>query len=1208
MVEKETQFKKIQRLSRKQESIRNICTSAHIHHGKCIAGSSRIIMADGNMKTAKEIFEEVAGEGKITQENEEHTIFSPNKKIEIFTLNKDTGNIEKKEIQYAWRLVGGKTIKLKLRNGFEIETTPEHKYVVSKDMNFLDVEAKDIKLGDRIVCARKLETKSNLNIKREILERLSKENFYVNLKEEFSVWLKKKILESGIKKLTDKIGISIKAKSFYHGIWQNRYNLNDLVKICRFFNINIEYIYDNIEFIFYRTGKQRGQNSLKIRLPENFEEFFYLAGLFLGDGSGKKFIVGKEELGDKLIEICKKLSIDAKKVEREDRTPEIHTNMTLAYILRCLFDYPLKKKSHNIKISSFVFNSDNKYTTKLLKGYFDTDGSVEKSRRAVTISSASKQMIDDLHLLLLRFGCVAIKEKDNSLSISGLSALNFKKEISFGLKEKLEKLEILCSKVSGSLVCDSMKIGNQVMIINKFVKDKVNEDLAYIEIKSIEQSYQDIVYDFTIPETHNFIAEGMIIHNTAFTDNLLAAAGQMATKNAGDLEEGMATWQHSDEQERLLTVDAANVSMVHDFHGQEFLINLIDTPGHVDFSGNVTRAMRAIDGTIVLVCASEGIMPQTETVIKQALRERVKPVLFINKVDRLIKELKLNPEQMQQRFLKIYKEFNDLIHKIVESEFRDKWLVDINEGSVAFGSARDNWALSIPFMKKKGISFKDILKLYEMNEEERKEWCWKNAPLYEVILDMVVKHLPNPKEAQKYRIPKIWHGELESEFGQDLMNCNPEGKPAFVITRIVIDPKSGKEISAGRLFSGTLTPGMDVYLNLAKAKQKIQQVLIYNGIKPEQIEEIPSGNVLAIAGVTGEAGETITLEPEKAFEELKHIFEPVITKAIEVRKAADLPKLVEVLRKVAKEDPSIKIEINEETGENLMSGMGELHLEIIENRIRTEKGVDVKTSSPIVVFRETVAKSSREAEGRSPNKHNIFFIKAEPLESEVHEAIKNREIYEGRIKKKDEVLFKKLRECGIDNEEIRQYRDIYKGNVFIDTVRGEVHIGEVIDLILDAFEQVCDSGPLAREPCMKLKISLVDIKLHEDAIHRGPAQVYPAVRDSMYAAMRDGDICLFEPIQIYQLEAPIKFLADLTGLVLSKRGQLLDVQQDESGVRIKAEIPVAEMIGWSNDLRSATEGRGVSSLVDQKFKKMPRELQDNTVRKIRSRKGLAENQ
>ncbi|MBM3247078.1 elongation factor EF-2 [Candidatus Pacearchaeota archaeon] len=706
------------------------------------------------------------------------------------------------------------------------------------------------------------------------------------------------------------------------------------------------------------------------------------------------------------------------------------------------------------------------------------------------------------------------------------------------------------------------------------------------------------------------IATSAHIHHgkTALTDNLLAASGYMAAKNAGDLEEGMATWQHGDEQERLMTVDSANVSMVHDFQDEEYLINLIDTPGHVDFGGNVTRAMRAIDGTIVLVCASEGIMPQTETVIKQAIRERVKPVLFINKVDRLIKELKLTPEAMQARLVKIINDFNILLSQIAEPEFRKIWQVDVNNGSVAFGSARDNWALSVPFMQKKGISFKDVLNIYNLNEDERKEWCWKNAPLFEVLLDMVIKHLPSPLEAQKYRIPKIWHGDIETEFGKNLVNCNPEGKMAFVITRIVIDPRSGKEVCAGRLFSGKVKNGQEVYLNLAKQKQKVQQVLIYNGIKPEQMEELPCGNVLAIAGITGEAGETVTIEPETPFEEMKHIFEPVITKSISVPKPQDLPKLIDVLKKVAKEDPSIKVQINEETGENLISGMGELHLEIIENRIKTEKGVDVITSSPIVVYRETVDKPSEVGEGKSPNKHNLFFIKIEPLEPGVYEAIKNAEISEGRIKKKDEPLWNKLNELGISNEEARQYRSVYKGCAFLDKTKGEVHIQEVIELVLDAFEQVVDAGPIAREPCIKLKASLVDIKLHEDAIHRGPAQVYPAVRDSVRAAMATAKPVLYEPMQTMMFEGPLQFMGEMTKLIQSKRGQLIDVNQNAIDCVIKAKLPVAEMIGLASDLRSATEGRGNFNMVDQAFEKMPSSVQEGVVRQIRTRKGLAENE
>jgi len=706
------------------------------------------------------------------------------------------------------------------------------------------------------------------------------------------------------------------------------------------------------------------------------------------------------------------------------------------------------------------------------------------------------------------------------------------------------------------------------------------------------------------------IATSAHIHHgkTALTDNLLAAAGLMAEKLAGDLEGGMATWQHSDEQERLLTVDAANVSMVHDYDKEEYLINLIDTPGHVDFSGNVTRAMRAIDGTIVLVCASEGIMPQTETVIKQALRERVKPVLFINKTDRLITELKLDAEEMQKRFVKIIDDFNLLIEQIAEKEYREKWKVNVADGSVAFGSARDNWAMSIPYMKKKGVSFKDIIDIYSKEKEDRDKWVWENAPVHEVLLDIVIKHLPNPIEAQKYRIPKIWHGDLKSDFGKALVNCDPKAEPAFVITNIVIDPRSGKEISAGRLFSGTLKSGMEVYLNTDKKKEKIQQILVYNGIKPEQVEEVPAGNVLAISGIVSEAGETITTKPEESFENIKHIFEPVITKSITVHKPQDLPKLIEVLKKVGKEDPTLKIEINEETGENLMSGMGELHLEIIENRIKTEKGVDVKTSEPIVVYRETVMKKGNTGEGKSPNKHNVFFIEVEPLEDEVYQAMKKGEIYDGRRKKKDEELWNKLSECGVSNNEARQYKHIYKQCAFLDKTKGEVHMGEVLDMVMDGFEQVVDAGVLTREPCMKLKVSLVDIKLHEDAIHRGPAQVYPAMRDSIRMSIESATPVLFEPVQTLLVEGPLEFMGDLTKLFQGKRGQIINIDQKTGHFAMKVKLPVAEIIGLASDVRSASEGRGNFSMIDQTFERVPQSIQPEVVRRLRGRKGLKENE
>ncbi|MBN2420975.1 elongation factor EF-2 [Candidatus Woesearchaeota archaeon] len=704
------------------------------------------------------------------------------------------------------------------------------------------------------------------------------------------------------------------------------------------------------------------------------------------------------------------------------------------------------------------------------------------------------------------------------------------------------------------------------------------------------------------------IATSAHIHHgkTALTDNLLAAAGLMSEKAAGDLEEGMATWQHKDEQERLLTVDSANVSMAHTFNGEDFLINLIDTPGHVDFGGNVTRAMRAVDGTVVLVCASEGIMPQTETVLKQALRERVKPVLFINKCDRLIKEMMFTPEQMQKRFAEIVLKFNKLVGQIAEPEFREKWKVDIADGSVAFGSARDNWAMSVPFMKKKGVSFKDILNIYNLDEDVRKKWVWDKAPLYEVLLDMVIKHLPDPKQAQAYRIPKIWRGDIDSELGKDLLSCNPDGKLTFVVTRILIDQRSNREVAAGRLYSGTIRSGQEVCISGDNSKQKIQNLYVYKGVRPEMIEAMPCGNIVAIMGVRTRAGDTLSLEPDVAFEEMKHIFEPVVTKAIKAKNPADLPKLVEVLRQVVKEDPSIKVEIHEETGEHLLSGMGELHLEIVENRIKTEKNVDVLGSPPIVVYRESVAGESPEVEGKSPNKHNKIYIKVEQMSETMSKAIADGFIPNGRIKKKDQKLWEALENAGFDNKESRQVKDIYEGNIFLDQTRGIVGIEEILELIIDGFEDVMSYGPLAREKCVNMVVRLTDINMHEDAIHRGPAQVLPAVREAIRGAMIQAKPVMFEPVQTLLFEAPIEYMGELTKLVTQKRGILIDViTEEESFVTVRGEIPVAETFGLSNDLRSATNGRGVQSMADQTFKRMNPELQGKVVGQIRERKKLS---
>ena len=707
------------------------------------------------------------------------------------------------------------------------------------------------------------------------------------------------------------------------------------------------------------------------------------------------------------------------------------------------------------------------------------------------------------------------------------------------------------------------------------------------------------------PERIRNVATSSHVHHgkTTLTDNLMAGAGMIAEELAGKV---MYTWFDPEERKRELTVYGANVSMVHEYEGQDYLINLVDTPGHVDFGGDVTRAMRAVDGTIVLVCAVEGIMPQTETVFRQALREYVKPVLFINKTDRLIRELKLTPQQMMERFEKIIKDVNSLIKKYAPPEFKDKWYVSVQDGSVAFGSAYKRWAISIPYMKKTGITFKEIIELTQQGKDDE---LAKIAPLHKVVLDMIIKHLPSPLEAQKYRIPKIWKGDIESEIGRQMIACDPNGKLAAIVTKMVPDPHIGF-VATARIFSGKAFKGKEIYLVNQHIKKKIQQVAIYKGINRIPVEEVTAGNIAAIVGIPEAfTGETIC-EPDyviEPFAEIKHIFEPVVTKAVEPKNPMELPKLIDALKKIAREDTTLKVKINQETGEYLVSGLGELHLEIkVEHKLK-DMGIDVIMSQPIVVYRETVTKKSPVVEGKSPNKHNRLYFIVEPLEEEVYNAMKEGSLVSDiEVKKKNLELFNSLEKFGMPKEDARNVKLIYNKNVFIDLTKGVQYLNEVIEMVKDAFKEVMDEGPLAREPCTKLKVKLVDAELHEDPVHRGPGQIMPAVRWAIRQAMLKAGATILEPKQVIRIDTPGELMGNVIREVEGRRGQIMNIKEERGVTIITAKIPVSEMFGFDAKLKSITSGRGFYSLIDIVFERIPDELKERVIKQIRKRKGLSE--
>ncbi len=906
MGRKEDMAAAAQKLMRIQQDVRNIGIVAHIDHGKCVSPETRLLFADGSIQTAETICNALSPKGEIVRENENEIVYElPSDTMPVFSLNKKTGRLERKNISHIWKMKGGKTLKVKLRNGIEVETTPEHPYLVFDGKDFVEKEAYQLKIGQEIVCG----TQSMIN--------------------------------------------------------------------------------------------------------------------------------------------C-------------------------------------------FQITSV----SNNYSTNVLQ---------------------LSKIIEGMHTL-----------------------------------------------------------------------EKVSD---------IQESYQETVYDFTIPENHNFIAEGMVIHNTTLSDNLIAAAGLINKELAGkqlfmDFED--------QEQERGITINAANISLVPTVQGKQYLINLIDTPGHVDFGGEVIRAMRAVDGVVLVVDAVEGVMPQTETVIRQALRENVRPVLFINKVDRLINELQVDEAEMQKRFVKTITQVNNLIRKNAPPGRENEWQVNPGNGTVSFGSAYNHWAVSTTSMARTGINFKQV---YDYMKNDKQKELAQKSPLEETIFDMVVTHLPNPLQAQAYRTKVIWSGEQESPIYQSMVSCSAKGPAAMMITDVSVDPHAG-DIATGRVYAGTMKKGVKIKLIGLQKEVQINRVGIYMGPEFVEIEEIPAGSIGAIVGLKeAYAGQTVSEIDMKEFESFKTNVEPVITVSIEAKQTKDLPKLIEVIRQLTKEDPNLRASINQTTGEHLLSGMGELHLEINQYRIEKTHNVPITVSPPIVVYHETILGESEELEGKSPNKHNKLLMRVEPIPEEVMQKLIENKV-QGKVKIKDKEWIEKFVNCGIDNDEAKKIWCIENYNLLVDGTKGIQALHEIRELVIQGFQETMHEGPLAKEEVHGVKVILEDAKLHEDAIHRGPSQIIPVVARTIYACMLQSKAVLQEPMQLLSINTPQDYLGAVSKELQQRRCQITEIKNEGDSTFIVGLAPVKELIGFSQSIRSATQGRVIWTAEYHGYEVLPPELQKQVIVEVRKRKGM----
>jgi len=678
---------------------------------------------------------------------------------------------------------------------------------------------------------------------------------------------------------------------------------------------------------------------------------------------------------------------------------------------------------------------------------------------------------------------------------------------------------------------------------------------------------------------------GIIAHidhgKTTLADSLLAGAGLLSPKMAGSAR---VLDYLEEEQKRKITIKTANISLLYKTGKGSYVVNLVDTPGHVDFTGKVTRALRAIDGAVVVVDAVEEIMAQTEVLMRQALEERVRPVLFINKVDRLITELHLNAEQIQERFARIIGGFNDLIELYGEAPFKRKWKADAAKDSVAFGSALHRWGFTLETARRKGVKFADVIAACTEGEHER---LGKLLPVYEAVFEMAVGNVPNPKEAQRYRVEKIWKGNLKSQIGQAMVECSDAGPAVMCVTAVQADVEG--TVATGRLFAGSLKEGDKVFMVNAQAETLVKQVHVCMGSFREPVSQVSAGNLAAVTVADAmRVGETLVdaghREGMVPFEGIRYVSEPVVTVAVEPRNPQNLPELLKAMERLAAEDPNLAVVLNRETGEYLLSGMGELHVEIALKQLGEMGGeVGIKASSPRVVYRETATRKGAAATAASPNKQNKFTVQVEPMNEELA-----RLADEGEIAEKTGFL-------AVDGKH---------KNVLLDCTGEAERILRVRDALVSGFLFACGAGPLCGEPLRHVKVNLMNVQLSENAEFRDAVGLMRGAGKAVFGSFLTAKPVLLEPVYRTILSVPAELAGECSRIVGSRRGRIALFEQKGGLAVVTAFIPVSESFGLSQELRSTTSGRAFWQSMLDRWEQMPEKLAANVISEVRRRKGL----
>lgn len=826
---------------------------------------------------------------------------------------------------------------------------------------------------------------------------------------------------------------------------------------------------------------------------------------------------------------------------------------------------------------------------------------------------------------------------------------------------------------------------------------------------------------------------------STLTDSLVSKAGIIASKNAGDAR---FTDTRQDEQDRCITIKSTGMSMffkydvskyldttesgpsTEDLEGKavdlgdksnNYMINLIDSPGHVDFSSEVTAALRITDGALVVVDCIEGVCVQTETVLRQAMAELIKPILMVNKLDRAFLELQMDPEEAYQNFRKAVESVNVIISPFEADDPQadakagglGQVQVDPSEGTVAFGSGLHQWGFTlnkfaIMYAQKFGIKPKDMMRrlwgdffldgpnkkwkvgnpdkylgeglkrgfvqfclepiqqMFDavMNDKKKKiekmlkatgvelkgddkelvgkpllkRIMQKWLPAADALLEMIVVHLPSPARAQKYRVPCLYEGPHDDEAAQAIAACDKDGPLMMYISKMVPTSDKGRFYAFGRVFSGKCATGQKVRIQAQDYTpgskkdlylKSIQRTLIMMGRYVEQVPDIPAGNNVALVGIDQyllKTGTITTIESAHNFKTMKYSVSPVVRVAVDVKNPQDLPKLVEGLKRLSKSDPLVLC-LTEESGEHIVAGAGELHLEICLKDLAEDYmgGAPIKISEPVVSYRETVTEeSSQMCLSKSANKHNRLYTKVAPLPEGLDLAIEEKQ---DLCKPRDDPKLRARHladNFGMDVTEARRIwafgPDGTGPNLLLDASKGVQYLNEIKDHVNSGFQWATKEGPLCDEVVRGIIMRVLDVTLHADAIHRGAGQILPTARRVCYASMLTASPTLLEPVYLADISCPQDAMGGIYGVLTQRRGHVFAEEQRVGSpiVQLKAYLPVAESFGFTAALRSNTGGKAFPQCVFDHWQPMTSDpLQEDTkcnqvVLSVRKRKGLAE--